>query len=192
MALGLCALIVVAILGIVFLSMAIGIYNGLISLRQQIDRAWANIDVILKQRFDEIPQIVQVLEQFVGYEQAVIKNLVEARTKYGSAETVNEKIQASRDVSTALRGVIAIGEGYPELKSNQNFVHLQGRISSLEESLADRRENFNEAVTNFNTRIEQFPDVFFARLLAYTPRELFKVAEAEKVRPNLKLNIPQH
>ena len=82
------ALVFIAALGV----LAISVYNGLVNLRRQVDRAWANIDVILKQRFDEIPQIVQVLEQFVAYEQSVIKNLVEARTRYGSASSVNEKI----------------------------------------------------------------------------------------------------
>ncbi len=182
-------LVVLLVLLFALIAIGIGIYNGLVSLRQQIDRAWANIDVILKQRFDEIPQIVEVLEQFVAYEKGIINNLVEARKHYGQAQSVEEKIKASGEVSMALRGVLAIGEGYPELKSNQNFLHLQGRISSLEENLADRRELYNEVVTNFNTRIEQIPDVFVARFLSYGARELFKVSEAEKARPSLKLNL---
>lgn len=191
MALGVAILAVLLVLFFALVAIVIGIYNGLVSLRQQVDRAWANIDVILKQRFDEIPQIVQVLEQFVGYEKGVINNLVEARKHYGQAQSVDEKIKASGELSMAFKGVIAIGEGYPELKSNQNFLHLQGRVSSLEESLADRRELYNEVVTNFNTRLEQIPDVFVARMLAYTPRQLFQVTEAEKQRPSLKLNLPQ-
>lgn len=190
MALGLSVLAVLLVLFLALAAMAIGIYNGLVSLRQQIDRAWANIDVILKQRFDEIPQIVQVLEQFVAYEKSVINNLVEARKHYGQAQNVDDKIKASGEMSMALKGVFAIGEGYPELKSNQNFLQLQGRVSGLEESLADRRELYNEVVTNFNTRIEQIPDLFVARLLAYGPRQLFQVSEAEKARPSLKLNLP--
>lgn len=191
MAVGIAVLVVLLVLFFALVAIVIGIYNGLVSLRQQVDRAWANIDVILKQRFDEIPQIVQVLEQFVGYEKGVINNLVEARKHYGQAQSVGEKIQASGELSMALKGVMAIGEGYPELKSNQNFLQLQGRVTALEESLADRRELYNEVVTNFNTRLEQIPDVFVARMLAYTPRELFKVSEAEKQRPSLKLNLPQ-
>jgi LemA protein len=190
MALGVAVLVVFVVLIVALLAMAIGIYNGLVSLRQQVDRAWANIDVLLKQRFDEIPQIVEVLEQFVGYEQGVIKNLADARKHYGSAENVADKIKASGELSLAFRGIMAIGEGYPELKSNNNFLHLQSRISGLEDSLSDRREQYNETVTNFNTRIEQFPDLFFARMLAYTARALYKVEEREKVRPSLKLNVP--
>jgi LemA protein len=121
----------------------------------------------------------------------VIKNLVEARKHYGAAASTDEKIKASSEMSLAFRGVIAIGEGYPELKSNQNFMHLQTRVSGLEETLADRREHYNEVVTNFNTRIEQLPDVFLARLLGYQPRQLYQVSAAETVRPSLKLNVPQ-
>lgn len=183
-------LVVLLVLFFALCAIGIGIYNGLVSLRQQVDRAWANIDVILKQRFDEIPQIVQVLEQFVAYEKGVINNLVEARKHYGSAQSTDEKMKASGEMTMALRGVFAIGEGYPELKSNQNFLQLQGRVTALEESLSDRREQYNEVVTNFNTRLEQIPDVFFARILGYTGRQLFQVSEAEKARPSLKLNLP--
>ena len=166
------------------------VYNGLVSLKNQVDRAWANIDVILKQRFDEIPQLIQVLEQFVQYERGTIDRLVEARSHYGSAQGVDQKIQASKEMSVALRGVFAIGENYPELKSNQNFVQLQNRVSTLEDSIADRRETYNEAVTNFNTRLAQIPDVFFARLLGYQDKMLYQVSESEKTRPNLQMNIP--
>ncbi len=102
------AAIILLILALAFASMAIAIYNGLVSLRQQVDRAWANIDVILKQRFDEIPQIVQILEQYVGYEQSVLKNLAEARKHYGAASSVEDKIKSSSELSMAFRGVLAI------------------------------------------------------------------------------------
>lgn len=174
-----------------FFKMGVTIYNGLVSLRAQVERAWSNIDVILKQRFDELPQLIQVVEQYASYEAGVIKEIADARTRYGSSNSVSEKIQASQEISMALKGVFAIGEAYPDLKANQQFVQLQSRISSLESTIADRRETYNDAVTNFNTRIEQFPDVFAARFLDYERQDLFEVADKEKVVPNLKMNLPK-
>ena len=177
------------LLGLIFISTAITAYNGLIALRTQVDRAWANIDVILKQRFDEIPQLVEVLEQFVQHEKSVIRTVMEARAHYGSAKNPADKAKAAGEMSMALQGIFAIGEAYPELKSTANFVQIQGRLSALEGQLADRRETYNESVTNWNTRIAQFPDMFFASMMSAQPREMYRVAEHEKARPSLKMNL---
>ena len=182
-------LVILFIIALILLFMGISIYNGLVSLKNQIDRSWANIEVILKQRFDEIPQLIQVVEQYAGYEQATLKKVIEARNTYNQAQTTDQKVEAANLTSLAFKGVAALGEAYPELKANTNFVHLQGRVSDLESQIADRRENFNETVTNFNTRIQQIPDVFFARMLGYSQHNLFKVEAAETVRPNLKMNL---
>lgn len=188
---GYIVLIFLAVVGFGLAVMGINIYNGLVALRSQLERAWANIDVILKQRFDEIPQLIQVIEQYVGYESGLLKELATARANYGSAARVDDKIKASQQMSLALGGVLALGEAYPELKSNQNFVQLQSRISSLESTIADRRESYNEAVANFNTRIDQFPDVFAARILNYQRQTMFEVSAAEKQAPSLKMNMPK-
>jgi LemA protein len=183
----------IVFLGVLFLASAVlffNAYNGLVRLRTQVERAWANIDVILKQRYDEIPQLIQVVEQYTGYEAGILHDLAAARANYGQAGSVAEKITASGQVSHALRGILAIGEAYPELRSNQNFVQLQSRISQLETSLSDRREVYNESVANFNARIEQVPDVFAARILGYTHREMFHVSENERATPNLKMSLP--
>lgn len=180
--------------GIILLSAAVvfkNIYNGLISLRNQLERAWANIDVILKQRYDETAQLIQVVEQFASYEAGVIEKLVQARTQYGQANSVEDKIKASGEMSLALKGVMAIGEAYPDLKSSQSFMQLQTRISQLESTIADRRETYNEVVANFNTRIDQFPDVFAARFLNYQRQTMFKSTEQEKSMPSVKMNLPK-
>jgi LemA protein len=177
------------VLGSLFV-MGVGIYNGLVRLKNQVERAWANIDVLLKQRFDEIPQLVQVIEQYSNYEAGLLQKIADARANYGQSKSIGDKIQASQEMSLALKGIFAIGEAYPELKANQNFIQLQSRVSELENMIADRRESYNEAVTNFNTRIEQFPDVFAARFLNYRAQELYQVAESEKALPNLKMKLP--
>jgi LemA protein len=184
-------LIGIVLVLVVFFVIGLNIYNGLVSLKNQVQRAWANIDVILKQRFDEIPQLIQVIEQYANYEAGILQKLAEARSKYGAARSVDDKIKSSQEMSIALAGVVAIGEAYPELKANQNFVNLQSRVSGLESSLADRRETYNEAVTNFNTRLEQFPDVIAARILNYKEQSLFQVEEHEKQAPSLKMNLPK-
>ena len=185
---------VLIFVGVVLFGLAIvfkNMYNGLVFLRTQLERAWSNIDVVLKQRYDEIPQLIQVVEQYAGYEAGVLKELATARTHYGQAQSIPEKIDASKEMSLALRGVMAIGEAYPELKSNQNFSQLQKRISDLENTIADRRESYNEAVANFNTRIEQFPDLFAARMLNYQRQQMFEAAAQEKTIPSVKMNLPK-
>ncbi len=173
----------------ILVTVVISVYNGIVALKNQVDRAWANIDVILKQRYDEIPQLVQVLEQAAQYEKSVIQKVMDARSRYGSARNPDQKVKASQEMSLALSGVFAIGEAYPELKSNANFMHLQTRLSTLEEQLTDRREVYNEAVTNWNTRIAQFPEILFRSFMTLEERVLFQVTEQEKARPNLKMNL---
>lgn len=180
-------LVVLAGFGLLFVSL----YNRLIDLRNQVERAWSNIDVILKQRFDELPQLMKVVEQYAGYESELLKDLAAARAHYGAARSVDDKMSAASELSTAFRGMIALAEAYPELRSNQNFLQLQARVSDLENAIADRRESYNECVATFNARVEQFPDVFAASLLGYQRQSLFQVAAAEKERPDLTMNMPK-
>lgn len=190
MSMGSAILLFIVCLLVLFFFLGISSYNSLVSLKQQVGRAWANIEVILKQRHDEIPQLVQIIEQFTQYERGTIDRLLNARKAYGAAHTINEKIDASKETSRALNGILAIGEGYPELKSNASFVQLQERISGLESTIADRRESYNDTVTNFNTRIAQIPDTFFASFLGYKEASLFTVDKRDTEMPRLKLNLP--
>jgi LemA protein len=180
--------VLVALLG--FGVLFTSIYNALVNLRHQIERAWANIDVILKQRFDELPQLMRVIEQYAGYEAGILRELADARSRYGSAQSVDDKIRAATDCTMAFRGLAALGEAYPELRANRNFLQLQARVSELENVIADRRESYNECVANFNARIEQFPDVFAARFLGYEEQNLYRVAETEKQQPDLTMSLP--
>jgi LemA protein len=168
---------------------AVTVYNNLVGLNKQIDRAWTNIEILLKQRFDEIPQIIQVVEQYAAYEQSTLQKVISARNNYAQAATVDSKIQASNEMTSSLRGLVALGEAYPDLKANQSFLQLQNRASESESQIADRREFFNETVTNFNTRIAQIPDMFFAQMLGYTEKALYHPPEAEMTRPSLKMNV---
>ncbi len=161
------------LLGCIFLSVTIWTYNAIVTLRHQVDRSWANIDVILRQRFDEIPQLIKIIEQFSHYEKNIITQIVEARRNYGYARKISEKVHASNTLSSAFFDIMAFGEAYPDLKASRSFQQLQNRISDLETQLADRRETFNEAAILFNTRLSQFPDLFFAGLIGYKKIALF-------------------
>ncbi len=189
MALPVAVLIGLGVLAVFAVSAFITLFNGLVKVRRQVDKAWANIDVVLRQRHDEIPQLIEVIQQFVRHEKKIIEGLVQGRSRYGGAQTTRDKVAAAQQISVALRGAIALGEAYPELKSNENFRQLQQRISELESHISDRREWFNEAVTVLNTRIEQIPDRFFAGMLGYHRMELFQAAPAERERPNLKMGL---
>lgn len=171
----------VLFVGVGLLLYFITVYNSLVAIRNEVDRSWANIDVLLKQRFDELPKLVDTCKGYMKYEQETLQKIVEARTAWMNAKTVDEKLQANQLSAGALKSLFAVAEKYPDLKANNNFMQLQGRISQLESHIADRRELYNSATTNFNIRIQQLPDVFVARLLAYAPRTLFAATEAERV-----------
>ena len=166
---------------------AIIIYNELVRLRNDNDRAWANIDVLLKQRHDEIPNLVETVKGYMQHERQVLENVTAARASAVSAMTVAQKAQADLLMTGALRGLFAVAENYPQLKANENFLKLQNRISELEERIADRREFFNDDVNTYNTRIRQIPDVFLANFMALKPREMFKVSDEDRRQVEVKL-----
>lgn len=158
------------------------IYNNLVNLKHAVSKAWSNIDVLLKQRHDEIPKLVEVCKQYMGYEQEALTKVMEARTRVSNAQQsgdMNALGAAEGMLRMGMGNLFAVAEDYPELKANETFLHLQERISGIENSIADRREFYNESVNRNNVRIEQFPDLIVARALAFMPFELLEFAEAE-------------
>jgi LemA protein len=165
----------------------ITIYNSLVRLKNDIDKAWANIDVLLKQRHDELPKLIETCKGYMQYEQKTFQLITEARTAYMKAGSVSEKAQADNMISGALKTLFAVSENYPELKANNNFMQLQKRISELEEKIADRREFFNDDVNTYNIRIQQFPDVIIAGMMHLQHRDLFKVTEEDRQDVDVKM-----
>jgi LemA protein len=149
------------------------LYNELVRLRNDNDRAWANIDVLLKQRHDEIPNLVETVKGYMQHEQ-------QARAASMNAASIGQKAQADLMMTGALRGLFAVAENYPQLKANENFLKLQTRISELEERIADRREFFNDDVNTYNTRIGQIPEVFVASFMSLKPRTMFQVSDEDR------------
>jgi LemA protein len=163
------------------------VYNELIRLRNENDRAFANIDVVLKQRHDEIPNLVSCVKGYMDHERQTLEAVAVARTASIGAASIPQKAQADLRLTGALHALFAVAERYPDLKANRNFLGLQKRISELEERIADRREFFNDDVANYNTRIAQFPEVFLARQMRLRPRQLFQVSELDRQQVELKL-----
>ena len=171
------------------LGYVLSIYNSLVALRNNIARSWANIDVLLKQRHDELPKLVEVCKQYMGYEQETLEKVMQARTAVATARE-GQNIPALGAAETQLRlglgSLFAVAEAYPELKANTQFQHLQDRITELENSIADRREYYNESVNLNNVRIEQFPDLLIAQRFNFGAYELLEFSEQEKTDVNIK------
>jgi LemA protein len=161
----------------------VGIYNGLVALRENIKAAWANIDVLLKQRHDELPKLIETCKRYMQFEQETLEKVMRARASVDQA-SANGNVAAVGAAEQQLRSgvtrLFAVAESYPELKSDQNFKQLQGRITSLEESLADRRELYNDHVNLNNIRIKVFPDVLIAQQFGFKPAQLLEFSEEER------------
>jgi LemA protein len=178
-------LLVIAALGGVWLS----IYNSLVALKNSVARSWANIDVLLKQRHDELPKLVKTCEGYMQHERAVFDKLSEARGALLRAQSVGQRAEAENLLTRALGQFFAVAEAYPDLKANQGFLQLQSRISELESQIADRRELYNDTVAIFNTRLGQIPDKWVASWLSLTPAELFHAEAADREDVEIKFAL---
>jgi len=183
-------LIIFGFIAVIVIGYFVTIYNGLVRLKNNIKKSWSNIDVLLKQRHDELPKLVKVCESYMAYEKKTLEDITKARAFYNTANTVKDKVKANNMVSDALKSLFAVAENYPDLKANQNFMQLQQRISTLEENIADRREFYNESTNNYNIRIAQIPDVFVARILGYQPETLFEVTEEDRKDVDINIKVP--
>lgn len=158
------------------------LYNGLVSVKNNVSKAWSNIEVLLKQRHDELPKLIDTCKQYMKYEQQTLESVMLARAQVSKAQ-LSHDVTALSAAEGALRAglgnLFAVAEAYPELKANENFLHLQSRISGIENAIADRREFYNESVNINNVRIEHFPDLLVAKLFNFQRFKLMRFASAE-------------
>ena len=171
------------------LGYAVIVYNGLVGLKHGVARAWSNIDVLLRQRHEELPKLVETCRQYQAFEATTLARVTEARAGVASALERHDLPAlglAENQLRAGLGRIFAIVEAYPELKANEQFMQLQARISALENGIADRRELYNEAANLNNTRIEQFPDLLFARLFGFTARPLLEFTREQTADVDLK------
>jgi LemA protein len=169
----------------------IAIYNKFVSLRAGIDAAWSDIDIQLKRRYDLIPALVDTVKGYKVYEGDTLEKVIKARQVGLSASNLDEKSAAANMLSGALSKLFALAEAYPELKANENFLHLQGELSRIEETVQNARRYYNAVVRDYNAKLESFPDLIIAQKFDFKPREYFELeeSEAKEVRKMPKINL---
>ena len=172
----------ITIIVIIFVLVFVAIYNALIVLRNNINKAWADIDVLLEKRHDQLGKLLDVVRGYTKYEKTIMTNITELRTSWISVQNGSSqaKMGTSNQISQALKSIFAVAENYPDLKANNSFVQLQNSINEIETQLADRREFYNDSVNQFNIRIKQIPYNFFAGMLGYQAMQMFQVPEEAK------------
>lgn len=161
----------------------IGLYNKLVSLRRQTQNALSQIDVQLKRRYDLIPNLVETVKGYMKYEQETLDKVISARNFAMGARSTSDKASADAQVTTALNGLFAISEAYPELKANENMLSLQEELKSTENKVAFARQYLNDVVTQYNTTIESFPSSIVANSGGFKPQELFELEDAAQREP---------
>jgi LemA protein len=173
----------------VLLIYGISLYNHLVNVKHAVAKAWANIDVLLKQRHDELPKLVEVCKQYKQFEQSTLQKVIEARSQVQAArerQDIPALGQAEGMLRAGLGSIFAVAEAYPELKANENFMQLQNRITSLENGIADRRELYNESVNINNVQIEVFPASILARMFNFGEKPLLEFSATEKADVDMK------
>ena len=176
-------LVVILALALALAAYLIGIYNGLVSLRENVKVAWANIDVLLKQRHDELPKLVETCKRYMQFEQETLEKVMRARASVSQASTSGNVAAvgaAEQQLRAGVGRLFAVAESYPQLKSDETFKQLQSRITALEQSIADRREFYNDQVNLNNIRVKVFPDVVIAQRFGFPPAQLLEFTNEEK------------
>ena len=176
---GTSTLIVLAVI-VVLALWVIAIYNGLVSMRQRVNQALADIDVQLRQRHDLIPNLVETVKGYAAHERGTLDEVVKARTAAVAAEGTPQQAAAENALSGALRQLFALAEAYPDLKASANFQQLQSELSDIENKIAAARRFFNNAVQEYNTGIQKFPAALFAAALGFAPKDFFDLGDERK------------
>jgi len=161
-------------------------YNRLILLRNRLRNSWSQVDVVIKNRFDLIPNLVESVSGYVAHEKETLNRLTELRAKYGSSESITEKTDASNEMSGLLGRLMMVAENYPDLKANENFLYLKEQLTEIEDKIRFSRQFFNDAVEAFNTAVTSFPANLIAGLFGFREHEFFQIDAVERAVPQVK------
>ena len=181
--------LLLALVALALLVLAVvGIYNSLVKLNVQAENAWSDIDVQLKRRYDLIPNVVETVKGYAGHERQTLEAVVNARSRAVSVQGAGpaERGQAEGALTTALRGLFALAESYPQLRAAENFAQLQATLAQIEDAVQNARRYYNAVVRDLNTRIQQFPSNLVAGMFGFRNREFFEVADERKETPQVK------
>ena len=180
-------LIILAVLVIIIVAV-IALYNGLVKARIKVDNAWSQIDVQLQRRFDLIPNFVETVKGYMTHENQTFEKIAELRSSWANAESVPEKAKLDNELSDTLKTIMAISEGYPDLKANQNFSELSEELRNTENKISFARQFYNDSVTIYNTKLEVFPSNIIAGMFHFKARDLFNT-ESDEARKNVKVDF---
>jgi LemA protein len=173
-------LLALVLLALLLGAQAVSLYNGLVQVKHQVDQAWANIDVLLKQRHDELPKLLDAVKGYMTHERGLIEDVTALRAKAQASGSGNERVAAEDALSQGVSKLMLVAENYPTLRASEVFVDLQKRISTLEEQIAHRREFYNDAVNINNVRLEQFPDLLLTGMAGLTRKPLFEAQDSDR------------
>lgn len=160
-------------------------YNRFTLLENRIDNSLAQIDVQLKKRADLVPNLMETVKGYVKHEKGIMKEVTDARAKMLAAKDLPARAKAGAALQSALGGIFAIAENYPNLKANENFLHLQQELSAIEEKVAYSRQFYNDSITSFNNSVETFPGVMFAKMFGKKEREMIQITKEERATPKV-------
>ena len=180
------ALVIVALITLGFLGYIIAMFNGLVRLKNNIKKSWANIDVLLKQRSDELPKLIASVKGYMKHEKEVLTEITKARSNLMKGP-IEKRAEASNQITEALKSLFAVAENYPDLKASENFKLLQEELSGTENKISYARQHYNDMVMIFNTKIELFPNSIFAKMMNFKKEDFFKTEGKE--RENVKVKF---
>ena len=175
--------IFLVVLGVLVLGSIGGVvstYNGLITVSNNVRKAWKNIDVVLQQRNDELPKLIETCKGYLKHEREMFIKITELRTGYAAAAQIQEKVRIENELANLLKQLRIVAEQYPDLKAAQGFLQIQGRVSAIESKIADYREAFNDAANTYNIQIQRFPDLLIARIMNYERHPFLEVPEEKR------------
>lgn len=186
MSLGTIIIIIVAAVVILLAFYVIGTYNNLVNARNKVNDQFAQIDVQLKRRSDMIPNLVETVKGYAKHEEKTLTEVIEARNKMATASGINEELEASNQVTSALNKLFALSESYPDLKANSNFMSLQNDLKETEDKISYARQFYNDAVLTYNNKVEMIPSNIVAKISKFEKGIFFEVAEEDKKAPQVK------
>ena len=179
-------LIIIGAIVLLLIFYVVGVYNGLVNLRNMVKDQWAQIEVLLKRRADLIPNIVETVKGYASHEKETLENVISARNKAVSANTPESEMKANGELTQALGRLFALAEAYPDLKANTNFMQLQDELKNTEDKIAYARQFYNDAVLKYKNKLEMFPSNIIANMFGFKPEPFFEANEVDKEVPQVK------
>ncbi len=180
------ALIIIVIVLVVLVAYVIGTYNSLVNVKNKVEDQWSQIDVVLKNRNDLIPNVVETVKGYAKHEKETLNAVIESRNKATSAKNAEEEMKAAGEVTEALGKLFALAENYPDLKANQNFMDLQNKLNEVEEKIRFARQFYNDTVMEYQNKLEMFPSNIVAKMFGFKPKTFFEASEEERKNVEVK------